>query len=175
MCIKVDKTKKGFTLLELIIVISIIMSLSFFVIFNLQKMNEEMMLKTQVNQVMESLIYSSKLADRNEEYSKFTISDSKGERVCRVIDKNKGLEKVVFSNHLNKNIRIFLEDIYINGGMSKYYDSYGVRKYIEVKFYNDTSSGNGTIIFDTKKSSKYYKITIVPTSKRIHLYELDKR
>lgn len=167
----------GFTLIELIIALSIIMLTMFLVSIRIQF--ENIVLKGEANNMVSALRYTRQLDINGEFTQNFVIGTKNGDIYYMISDMLNSPETYLYKE-LNK-------DIIIGTSASINIDDEGITndiEYIKVnKNYNDiftkirftrnAAVGGGTIILRGLNASKFYKITVVPTSGRVYLYEID--
>ncbi len=170
------KTKPdGFTLIELLIVSALIILTMFFA--SVKSDFNSIKLKNEANNIVSALRYTRQLNTNGEIAQKFIITVEKGEIYYAVSDMSSEA-KVYLKNKMDKNIILQKktvldadEDGYDQGNYTKVNKESDCLFY-QTRFTQNAAVGGGTIILETNKSKKIYKITIVPTSGRIYIYEI---
>lgn len=168
----------GFTLIELLIVSALIILAFFFATVKADL--DSIKLKSEANNIVSALRYTRQLNTNGELYQKFIITAENGS-IYYSVSEISGDYKTYLKNKIDKNIIVKNKaavdmDESIAGIKNGYSTvnpdlNYQIHK---TYFTQNAAVGGGTILLETARSSKIYKITIVPTSGRIYLYEINR-
>lgn len=169
----------GFTLIELIIALSIITIAMFLVSIRIQF--ENIILKGEANNVVSALRYTRQL-DINGEFTQNFVLKTKGGDIYYMISDLLYPPKTYLCKKLNTNIIVGTSaSVNINDeGVESDVEYIKVNKnyseiFTKIRFTRNAAAGGGTIILKGLNTSKSYKITVVPTSGRVYLYEIDEK
>ncbi len=170
--------KNGFTLIELIIAIALIIAAIFLVSLRIQL--ENIILKGEANNMVSALRYTRQLSINGEFRQRFVLFSKDGKICYRVaqdaapvtIHLKKELDSIVI---VQSSAAADLDDEGISSDIKYTKLSKDIDEdFITIKFKKNSATGC-SIVLQSLRSSKIYKITIVPTSGRIYLYEIDRK
>jgi len=166
----------GFTLIELLIVSALIALAFFFVTIKLDL--NSIKLKSEASNIVSALRYTRQLDTNGESDQKFVMTVENGE-IYYSVSNMLNERKTYLKNKIDKNIIVQKKmaadiDEFSIGDENSYskVSRDGNSQFQSTHFTPNAAIGGGTIILETIRSRKIYKITIVPTSGRIYLYEI---
>lgn len=169
----------GFTLIELIIALSIITLAMFLVSIRIQF--EDIILKGEANNIVSALRYTRQLDISGEFTQNFVIGTNDGDIYYKISDLLYP-QKIYLNKKLNANIIVGSSaSVNINDeGIDSDIEYIKVSKdhnkiFTKIRFTRNAAAGGGTIVLRGLNASKSYKITVVPTSGRVYLYEIDEK
>ena len=174
--------RRGFTLVELIIVITIL--LSFSLVLVIQRNQQAILLENTANEMVSALRYARMRYDAGDGMACFRIQLVDGQHHIRVFERSRDTarESIAVDIPVDPSIRILSK---VRGEYEEEETVHSltdlgsmVTSTLEVRFSGQSAiRGSGdhscyTFVLQGKSEPYYYKITIVPTSSRIHLYKL---
>lgn len=160
--------KNGFTIIELLICISMVLTFSLFVLYG-NKVGRSISLNNVTNEIASALHYASNLSENQNHSVIFRIIKKDNEYKYQIIEYG---HKMNMENNIPKNIKILSRsDIQEIEDKSKHFEM-GNRP-ITIEFNNMTATGSNSIILMDNSLKTFYKITVVPTSSRIHIYKFN--
>lgn len=170
--------KNGFTLIELIIAISLITLALFLVSLKIQL--ENIILKGEANNIVSALRYTRQLSINGEFKQRFVLFSKDG-KICYRIAQDEAFGKVYLIKTIDPSVIVQssaaadLDDDGISSSIKYTKLNKDINKEFNVIKFKKNSATGCSIILEGLRSSKIYKITIVPTSGRIYLYEIDRK
>ena len=166
---------RGFTLVELIAATAIITLAIFLINFRIKM--EDIILKGEVNNIMSALRYTREL-DINGEFYQYFILGAENGRFYYKVSNGASPETIYIKEYIDPCVIIY-KNISEESEETLPEDNTGYQKLNkningrinQVRFTKNAAIGACSIKFECLKSKKEYKITIVPTSGRVYLYE----
>ncbi len=170
--------QKGFTLIELILVITILLSFAFFALLKVS--HRPIVLENTANELVSALRYARACYEAGDSNVKFSIELVDGQNHIRIRERvTEHLNaEITVDIPIDPSIRIMSKNIHAETTKDeneKSLDGYSqlFTNSIEITYSGKTTTGK-TFVLMSDKEKYYYKITIVPTTSRVHLYKLEK-
>lgn len=167
MCGNIKKIDsfKGFTLLEILIVVSILLAVSLLITI---RVNEQVVLVESTTQEMVSAIrLAREKYDAGDPLAKFRIVFKQGQYYYQVLER--GTEMSV-DIPIDRSVIISKKMVADEEGENGFV---GLNtRPLEIRFSGSTATGT-SIMVEGKHSLGKYKITVVPTSSRVHIYKIN--
>ena len=163
--------RRGFSYIEIVISISIVISLMGLIQY--RSNTESIRLENTANEIVSAIRLTKQMRDSgdiNAEFSIISNNDYQSYCIKTFVDKKRTTvfeERVDSDIHISKK-NISQESYEENNDKSGYIDIN--RQEIKISFSGSTGTG-ASILLWSKNSPMSYKITIVPTSARIHMYK----
>lgn len=170
--------KNGFTLIELIIAISLITVVAFLVSIKIQM--ENIILKGEANNIVSALRYTRQLNINGEFRQRFVLFSENG-KICYRIAQDAQPNKIYLKKDIDSCVILQssasadLEDKGISSSIKYTKLNKDTNKEFNIIKFKKNSATGASILLQNLNGPKIYKITIVPTSGRIYLYEMDKK
>lgn len=168
--------KNGYTLIELLVVSALLAVMLLMV--SLKIGIGTTALKSEANSVVSALRYARQLNTNGELSQRFTIVAEKGRLYYCVQSKTSPVKtylKIKFDKSIIIQKKMVADENYdsiINeAGYSKINKDINYI-FFEASFTDNAANGDGTLLIESIDSKRLYKITIVPTSGRIYMYEI---
>lgn len=170
---------RGFTLIELIAATAIIVLALFLISFRIKM--QDIILKGEVNNIMSALRYTRELDINGEFYQYFILGAENGKFYYKV--SNGAFPETIYIKEyidpcviIHKNISAEYDESLPEDNTEYQKLNKNINGRInQIRFTKNAAIGACSIKFECLKSSKEYKITIVPTSGRVYLYESDRK
>lgn len=166
---QIPKIKKGFTLLELLIVITILLSIAFLI--SIRNNNEGILIENSAQEMVSAIRLARQKYDAGDSSAKFQIIYKNGQYYAQVLERgpktavNIPIDKsVILSKRLISDNENEMDDLG--------FITLGTRP-IEIGFRGENATGT-SFLLEGKHTSIKYKITIVPTSSRVYIYKINK-
>lgn len=162
------KRNRGFTLIEIIISISIL--LLTFGLMTLKYNKDSIVLENTANELTSAIRYAKQLNEAGNTGASFSIfRDQKG--YYYTVKKTKNSSDIVVEGRIDSAVILFQKTVPENYQPDKEDTGYGTNlRELEIKFSGSGASGT-SILIKGKNTRNQYKITVIPTSARIHLYK----
>lgn len=166
---QLPKSKSGFTLLELMIVITILLSLAFLI--SIRNNKEGILLENSAHEMVSAIRLARQKYDAGDSMAKFQIIYKNGQHYFQVLEHG---PKTVVDIPIDKSVILSKKMISDseNAGDDLGFIALGTRP-IEIQFSGETATGT-SFLLQGKGTKIKYKITIVPTSSRVHIYKINK-
>lgn len=170
--------QKGFTLIELIIAIALIIAAIFLVSLRIKL--ENIILKGEANNIVSALRYTRQLNINGEFRQRFVLFSKDG-KICYRVAQYEAFGKLYLEKEIDSVVIVQssaaadLDDDGISSSIKYTKLNKDINKEFNVIKFKKNSATGCSIALQSLRSSKIYKITIVPTSGRIYLYEIDRK
>lgn len=162
---------KGFTLIEIIVAVSLVILA--FSLLSIKIPAQKIIVENTANELASAIRYTRQLYEAGDKGVYFVISKESDGNHYKIIETKNRIKTVTLDKKIDDEVLIsqkinIPEDHIPNNGNSGYTDVN--QKIIEIKFSGNTATGT-SILLKGKNSKEIYKITVIPTSSRIHLYK----
>lgn len=166
---QLPKIKNGFTLLELMIVITILLSLAFLI--SIRNNNEGILLESSAQEMVSAIRLARQKYDAGDSMAKFQIIYKNGQHYFQVLERG---PKTAVDIPIDKSVILSKKIISDseNAGDDFGFISLGTMP-IEIRFSGENATGT-SFLLEGKNTQIKYKITVVPTSSRVHIYKINK-
>lgn len=160
------RTRDGFTLVEIIISVSII--LLFMGLARVKDGSEIFMLENTANEMVSALRLTKQISESGDQSAYFSIRKDKDGFYFTITERINNISKETERKRVHRNIQIMLND-----SEPENYEPTKSEIPLEVLkvTFSETTGTGATIFLRSKNTKKLFRITIVPTSGRVHLYK----
>ena len=163
--------RKGFSLIEIIISVAIIISLMGLITF--KSNSDSIILENTANEITSAIRAVKQIYDAGDTNAYFSIVQNSEGRFYRITQRKNGTSTVTVHKKIHPKVQVYKKSI-----NSEVYNpdnnnsGYGEATISETKISFSGATATGTsILLSSKSCPTSYKITIIPTSARIHLYK----
>lgn len=164
--------RNGFSLIEIIISVSIMVLLMGLITF--RNNSDSIILGNTANEITSAIRAVKQIHDAGDKNAYFSIVQTSQGRFYRITQRKNGTNTVTVHKEIHKNIRVSKKVInseeYSPDNNNSGYTDGGAISEIKISFSGVTGTGT-SILLSSKNCKTQYKITIIPTSARIHLYK----
>ena len=164
------KCKKGFTIMEVLVTVSIVLLFSSILILSMN-INKKILLKNTAFEIVSVLRYAHNASEHQNNSVQFQIVEQKGKFKYQVIEYGRFR---TIDNEIPPNIKILartaLEE---RDTISKEFHFEMGTMPITLEFNSMSAIGTNSLIIMDNDLKEFYKITVVPTSSRVHIYKYE--
>lgn len=160
---------RGFTLLELMIVITILLSLTFLV--TIKKHDESILLENTANEIVSAIRYARHSYDSGNNSVWGLLKREKEQYYFQVIERNKTMINIPIDSSIRL-LKKYTDDAESENNTNGF-NELGATP-LEIKFSGDSTTGISLLLYNASVSTQY-KITIVPTSSRVHVHKITRQ
>lgn len=160
---------RGFTLVEIIIVISLI--LVSFSVLSIRNHKQEQILAQTANELVSAIRYTRQLQQAGDWDARFQIASDAEGYVYRVLENKTGVATTVVEGRVDPEVKLLKRESLYENAESDDIRNHSMFAHLEIRFTQDAGTGT-SILVSGRDDRTAYKITVIPTSGRIHLYQL---